>query len=103
MLSDEKSFSALAKERSIKKILVVINAKPDTDLVAILKSANKGQESLPEGIKMILDNILLIDIHNIEFFVSVLFALASKRLVVALFSVDDDPLLFEGLLQVPSL
>ena len=103
MLSDEKSFSALAKERSIKKILVVINAKPDTDLVAILKSANKGQESFPEGIKMILDNILLIDIHNIEFFVSVLFVLASKRLSVALFSVDDDPLLFEGLFQVPSL
>ena len=103
MLSDEKSIFALAKERSIKKLLVVINTKPETDLVAILKSANKEQESLPEGIKMILDNILLIDIHNIEFFVSVLFVLASKRLSVALFSVDDDPLLFEGLFQVPSL
>jgi hypothetical protein len=98
---DETDIVTFTKERSIRKLLVVINTNVASEASSLLKLAQGDQES-PEGVQQIFDNTLLIDIHKcLPLFVSLLYISSRRQFPVAVFAVDDEALLFKGPLKLP--
>lgn len=84
----------------MKKLLVIINANSD-DVRRIRKDAMVNQE-LPKGVEQIFDNNFLIDTHTcLPFFVSLVNSAENRNRHVAVFSVDDESILYRNLFHLP--
>ena len=80
------------------KIIVIINPSSEADLLNILtdlKDAEADQE-LPEGVQQIFGTAWLISVRkSLPFFASLVHSAFSRKIPVAVFAVDDGPLLIK--------